>query len=126
MKPIEEHPHASASAAAAAPAAAAAAAPAAGGMMCGGIGAAKPADDDAQGVLQRITPALLEKLPRHANATPTLLSYATQVVAGRNYFLKIRLGSEVVHARVYRNLQDQLSLHSLQEGLSAEAPIAYF
>jgi len=41
--------------------------------------------------------------------------YATQVVAGTNYFLKINVGSgHYVHARVFKDLQQHLSLHSVQ------------
>ena len=128
MKPVEEHPHAAAAAATGAPAAASSsAAPAAAPKHnIGGIGQAKPADDDAKAVLTRATPLLHEKLPKHAGVQPELVSYALQSVAGRNYFMKVKFGAAVVHARVYRNLKDEVSLHSVQENQTVEAPIAYF
>ena len=129
MKPQEnEAPHharENAAAAAAHPATAAATATA--GLKLGGIGSAKPADDDARSVLTRVLPSLHEKVPALKSAgEPTLLSYATQLVAGRNYFLKAKFGETVIHARVYRDTQDQVSLHSVQEGKKVDDEITYF
>lgn len=130
MKPIEDHSHqqqqqAARASSASAPAAASAsvAVPA---HIVGGIGATHPADADAKAVLVRATPLLAEKLPKHAGTAPELVSYAVQTVAGRNYFMKIKFGAAVVHARIYRDLSDALSLHSVQEDKTLDAPIAYF
>ncbi|KAG7165819.1 Cystatin-B-like [Homarus americanus] len=57
----------------------------------------------------------------------TLLSYKTQVVAGTNYFAKVDIGEEeVVHMRVYKDLKQNLSLHSIQHPKAKEDDIAYF
>jgi len=49
------------------------------------------------------------------------------VVAGQNFFVKIDVGDgEFVHARIYRDLKNNLSVHSVQTGKSAHDEIAYF
>ena len=116
--------HPATAAAAASSSAPAAAAPAAGKM--GGIKAAKPADDTAKSVLTRALPAIVAKLPRLAGKTAEVVSYSTQVVAGTNYFLKIQFEGEVVHARVFINLQQEVTLHSVQENKTLESAIEYF
>jgi hypothetical protein len=132
MKPQEQHhaAAASSSAAAAAPAAAAAASaavvPAAAGLK-GAMGGFHAPDAEGLSVLDQVLPHLHAKLPQHKDAPATLLGYSTQVVAGKNYFLKIRFGADtVIHARVYVNLQRELSLHSVQEGHGVDQHIAYF
>jgi hypothetical protein len=51
------------------------------------------------------------------------------VVAGTNFFVKVCVNHETgehIHIRVFRSLQGQLSLHSVQEGKAHEDPIEYF
>jgi cystatin-A/B len=49
------------------------------------------------------------------------------VVAGINYFLKIDVGDgKQVHARVYKDLSQNLSVHSVQTGKTASDPLQYF
>lgn len=131
MKPQEEAPHharENAAAVAAHPATAAAAAAMLEAPICGGVGSARPADDESNSILSRVLPQLQEKLPQLQSAgAPVVLSYSSQVVAGKNYFLKLQFGSsQIVHARVFRSLQDQVTLHSLQENKSVADEIAYF
>ena len=114
--------HAAASAASAAPAAAASAA-----SVKGGVHAAQPADAESKSVLMRALPAIVEKLPHVAGQSYEVLSYATQTVAGKNYFLKVRFGGNtIVHARVWQNLGQEIKLHSVQENKTLEAPIEFF
>jgi len=123
MKPQEQHHAAAASASAAAAPAAAAAAP----KAAGAVGTFKPADADAQSVLDQILPELQARLMHLSGKPVTLLGYATQTVAGRNYFLKVRFGSDaVVHARVHMNLQKEIKLHSVQEGHKDDQVINHF
>lgn len=136
MKPQEhEAPHhaaENAAAAAAHPATAAAAAAASApaekrGPMVGGVGAVKPADDNAKSVLSQALPQIVAQLPQYANAAAELVSYSTQVVAGLNYFMKIRIGADkYIHARIWLSPAQEVTLHSVQEDKTLDAPIAYF
>lgn len=55
------------------------------------------------------------------------VSYATQVVAGINYFVKIAVAEgEYIHARIYRDLQRNVSVHSVQTDKSETDELAYF
>jgi hypothetical protein len=156
MKPQEQHSahHAAenAHAAAAHPATAAAAAtsaqPATAEAAAAASGASAPAvaaahlkgslgnvvqpDAEAQSVADRALPLIHAKLPHLSGAAPTLLLYATQLVNGKNYFLKLRFpaaaGAEarIVHARVHVSREQQLTLHSIQENQKDDQLIAYF
>jgi cystatin-A/B len=56
-----------------------------------------------------------------------LHSYATQVVAGTNFFLKINVGDGAfVHARVYRDLAQALSVSAVQTGKAEDDALEYF
>jgi len=39
-----------------------------------------------------------------------VLSYKTQVVAGTNYFFKLRMANMIFHARVYKDLKGNVSV----------------
>jgi len=50
-----------------------------------------------------------------------------QVVAGTNFFFKIDVGDgHYVHARVFRNLSQELSVHSVQTDKTENDALAYF
>jgi hypothetical protein len=122
MKPQEVHHHDHAVAASAS----AAALPLT-NVHKGAIGSIQPADAEGQSVLHRALPALHAKFPQYASLPATLISYTTQTVAGRNFFLKIRFGTDsIVHARVHVSLQSEVSLHSVQENQTEAAPINHF
>jgi len=120
MKPIEEKQ------AEAAPAAAAAPAPAVGGAKAGAVGGAKPADAEVNDIVTRVLAGLHDKLPAHAGKQPTVVSYAKQTVAGVNYFVKLAFGSEYVHARIFKSLQNEVSVHSVQTGKTQQDSIEFF
>ncbi|KAK3738652.1 hypothetical protein QZH41_014241, partial [Actinostola sp. cb2023] len=55
--------------------------------------------------------------------------YATQVVAGTNYFIKVDVGDSFVHIRVYLTLPhagSTLELSAVQVGKTKDDPIVYF
>lgn len=57
----------------------------------------------------------------------TAVSYKTQVVAGVNYFVKVRTGtddSDHLIVRIYKDLQGNVSYHSHQE-TTKDAEIFY-
>ncbi|XP_066957723.1 cystatin-B-like [Macrobrachium rosenbergii] len=94
-------------------------------MMCGGASETKPASEEIQAVMNEVRAAVEEKVG-FTLSKYELISYKTQVVAGTNFFAKIDLGDTHVHARVYRNLQGEISLHSVQHPKVLEDDIEYF
>ncbi|XP_042877742.1 cystatin-B-like [Penaeus japonicus] len=95
-------------------------------MMCGGTSEVKPYSEEVQQLLQTVKSELEEKMGQKLDQF-LLVSYKTQVVAGTNYFAKIDIGGEdLVHIRVYRNLQGDVSLHSHQHPKTREEDIHYF
>merc|ERR1712189_129522 len=96
-------------------------------MMCG-PSPVKPADDEAREILKTVKDALCEKTSHQGEAE--LLSYKTQVVAGTNYFMKVKFGDHVIHARIFQPLPhtgEAASLHSIDSAKhSHESEINYF
>ena len=62
----------------------------------------------------------------------TVISYTTQVVAGTNYFVKIRVNKDDdghLHARIYEKLPcygGETTLDSIVHGKKNDDPIEYF
>jgi len=92
----------------------------------GGLGNVKPIDSEALDVANKAKSAIESKAGTTFNTFhPT--QYATQVVAGVNYFFKIDVGDgKFVHARVFKSLSQELSVHSVQTDHSADDALSYF
>jgi hypothetical protein len=57
------------------------------------------------------------------------VSYAVQVVAGINYFIKVQtdlMGDHCVHLRVYQDLQQRLQLAGVQKAKKLADELTYF
>jgi hypothetical protein len=81
----------------------------------GGLSAAMAPDARAQAVLDKSLPLLHAQLPSLVGQSCTLLSYATQVVAGTNYFLKLQSEhGDLLHVRIYEDFQGNVQLTDLQ------------
>merc|ERR1711868_105781 len=97
-------------------------------MMCGGTTELKQPDDEARQVLSVIQSALLEKTGHSGKVD--LIGYKTQVVAGTNYFMKIKIGENYAHARVFVPLPHTgapAELHSVDGNAhTADSELAYF
>ncbi|XP_053645675.1 cystatin-B isoform X1 [Cherax quadricarinatus] len=103
--------------------------------MPGGTSEVKPPNEEVQQLLLSVKDQVEEKLGRSVSQFK-LLSYKTQVVAGMNYFAKsdqhincvqIDIGEEdVVHVRVYKDLKQKVSLHSLQHPKAHHDDLTYF
>jgi len=96
-------------------------------VLCGGVGNEdKAATEEVHNLAKQIQQSVHGKLNATFNVFEAI-AYRTQVVAGTNYFIKVHVGGEkYVHLRVYKNLQQQVSLHSVQEDKTKEEPITYF
>mmetsp|Transcript_6309 Transcript_6309/g.14535 ORF Transcript_6309/g.14535 Transcript_6309/m.14535 type:complete len:112 (-) Transcript_6309:223-558(-) len=79
-------------------------------VLCGGIGEEQEADDKARAIANELRGPVKVgcQLSDEECETYEVLSYSTQVVAGTNYFLKLRVGKEdspfVVHVRAFESL----------------------
>lgn len=73
--------------------------------LCGGLSGTKSGQDmetHIVGMISTLSPALLQLLDLDSGTELELHSYRSQVVAGVNYFTKLRVGDVFAHARIYR------------------------
>merc|ERR1712142_310986 len=95
-------------------------------MICGGTGDEKPADEQVQQHVANVKGQVEAKLGKSFPVFEAK-TYKSQVVAGRNYFVKVHVGdNKCLHLRIYHNLRDELHLHGVQQDLGLEDPVAYF
>ncbi|KAA3671528.1 cystatin-A/B, partial [Paragonimus westermani] len=98
-------------------------------MKCGGIGQARAPSAEEK---QKLETVLKKALPAHLGSSPTSLEVvevSTQVVAGTNYFAKVKLPNEYIHTRIYEKLPchgGELELHSIQRNKTHTDPLVYF
>lgn len=100
-------------------------APAGAGPRPGGL-KSKPADDEIRAIALAVKDSLEAALKTtYSEYEP--FEYATQLVAGMNYFIKLFVGSDdFLHVRVFKSLDGQLSLVRVFPGRTAESPLEYF
>ncbi|XP_036436764.1 cystatin-B-like [Colossoma macropomum] len=95
----------------------------------GGIGPEKPATPEVQKICDEVKQQVEQKTLRTFEVF-VAKSFATQVVSGTNYFIKMHVGGEeYVHLRVFQCLPHaghKLELHSVQTGKALNEPIVYF
>ncbi|XP_063150692.1 cystatin-B-like [Candoia aspera] len=98
-------------------------------MLCGGVGEPKAATAETQQIAQKIKSQLEEKENRSFE-TFEAVSYRTQMVAGRNIFIKVHVGNnEYFHVRVYERLPHEnkpLELTDYQSKKARHDDLAYF
>merc|ERR1711915_223383 len=91
--------------------------------MPGGVGKERPGDTETQQLLEGLRGEVEDKLGGKVEEF-TVISYATQVVSGINYFAKVRIGADkYIHIRVYNHWSGSLALHGVQKDKSLEEPI---
>jgi len=104
-------------------------------VMCGGISdSAGPPDEQAREVFAVVKADIIKKAiaGSHPNADQDnfeVIAVKTQIVAGINYFAKIRLGTGFLHAQVYAPLphtKEPPELVELKTSLSEDHPLEYF
>ncbi|XP_045924137.1 cystatin-B-like [Micropterus dolomieu] len=98
-------------------------------MMCGGTSPPAEADEKIQKICDIVKLHAEQKAGKTYDVF-TAKSYSTQVVAGRNYFIKVHVGGDDhVHLRVYEKLPcygGEILLSDMQQSKSHHDPIEYF
>ncbi|XP_049641415.1 cystatin-B [Suncus etruscus] len=98
-------------------------------MMCGGPSSTKPATAETQAIADQVRAQLEEKENRKFS-TFKAVEYKTQVVAGRNLFIKASPGDdEFTHLRVFESLPHEnkpLALHNYQMNKARQDELTYF
>ena len=70
-------------------------------MMCGGFGNARDADDKVKALAKEVKPEV-EKALGATYSQFEAVKFTTQVVAGTNYKIKVKVGNEqYVHIKVF-------------------------
>ncbi|XP_048850614.1 cystatin-B-like [Brienomyrus brachyistius] len=98
-------------------------------MLCGGLGNVQDATAEVQQICDEVKPYVEEKAGKTFDVF-TAKTFKTQVVAGKNYFIKVYVGgNDYIHLRVYQTLPhagNKLELHSLQTEKNDQDQLAYF
>ncbi|KAG2382615.1 hypothetical protein C9374_005195 [Naegleria lovaniensis] len=94
-------------------------------MKPGSIGNEHPADEEVKQVIDAVKGEVEQKLGKTLQKYEAL-KYATQVVAGTNYFVKVDTGDDVVHLRIYVHFSGSKQLHGVKTGETATSPIQHF
>ncbi|XP_060601061.1 cystatin-B-like [Ruditapes philippinarum] len=100
-------------------------------QMCGGAGDVMPADEEVKGYCNEVKADILKKAGKDSVEIFEPVHYRSQVVAGVNYFVKIRIGSggECLHARIFKGLPHtggNLEVSSVQTNKKVEDAVEYF
>ncbi|KAL7837900.1 hypothetical protein AOLI_G00263040 [Acnodon oligacanthus] len=95
----------------------------------GGIESEMSATPEVQQICDKVK-LQVEQTTSRTFAVFVAKSFATQVVSGTNYFIKVQVGGEeYAHLKVFQSLPHaglKLELHSVQTGKAADDPIVYF
>ncbi|XP_067674168.1 cystatin-B-like [Haliotis asinina] len=97
-------------------------------VKCGGASEEKVATENEQNLCDKVK-SDLESQTKKTFTTYTAISYRTQVVAGTNYFIKVDVGDEHYHLRIFVPLpytQNPASLDAYEAGHTAESELSYF
>ncbi|XP_057553294.1 cystatin-A isoform X4 [Hippopotamus amphibius kiboko] len=98
-------------------------------MMPGGLTEEKDATPEVQEIANKVKPQLEEKTNETYNEFEAV-KYKTQVVAGLNYYIKIRVGhNHYIHIKVFKSLpqeNESLTLSGYQTGKSKQDELKGF
>uniref|UniRef100_M3Y094 Cystatin A n=5 Tax=Mustelidae TaxID=9655 RepID=M3Y094_MUSPF len=98
-------------------------------MIPGGLTEAKPATPEIQEIANEVKPQLEEKTNETYEEFEAV-EYKTQVVAGINYYIKVRVGdNSYIHMKVFKGLPQQnstLTLTAYQTDKSKDDEITGF
>ncbi|XP_011445121.3 cystatin-A3 [Magallana gigas] len=97
----------------------------------GGLGRTKNATPEIQQLVDSVQDEIIGQLPLGYDREQPLqlhaVTYRDQIVAGRNYFIKVETGfGRYIHVRIYKDLSGNASVSSVQLQKSLADPIEYF
>ncbi|XP_045198070.2 cystatin-B-like [Mercenaria mercenaria] len=100
-------------------------------QMVGGIGESKDATPEVQGYCEEMKQEVLKKSGKESFDIYEAVTYKTQLVAGTNYFVKIKIhpNGECIHARIYQQLPHTggaLEVTSVQTNKQEADAVEYF
>jgi len=93
----------------------------------GGVGKTKPATPAVQELVSGLRDSIEEKAGKKFSVFE-VISYASQVVNGTNYFVKIKVGADsYIHVRIYKPLGGrQPEVVKMQRDQTLTSEITYF
>ncbi|XP_044141805.1 cystatin-B-like [Bufo gargarizans] len=98
-------------------------------FMCGGVGAEEPANPEVQALCDVVKPEFQVKSGVNA-AKFKAVSFKSQTVAGRNFFVKVDLGGgQFCHVRIFEPMPhtgEKASLSGFKLGKKKEDALGYF
>lgn len=98
-------------------------------MMCGGVGEVNAATDEVKAMVSELLGSVNEKTGKNYTDL-TALQYTSQVVAGTNFFVKVKANDgSFLHLRIFRPLphtKENPELHSVLENKSEDDVLGYF
>ncbi|XP_010591221.1 cystatin-A [Loxodonta africana] len=98
-------------------------------MMPGGLTEAKPATPEIQQIANEVKPQLEQKT-NETYKDFEAVEYKTQVVAGVNYYIKVRIGdNNYIHLKIFKSLpgeNESLTLTGYQTGKSKDDELKGF
>mmetsp|Transcript_53680 Transcript_53680/g.100603 ORF Transcript_53680/g.100603 Transcript_53680/m.100603 type:complete len:104 (-) Transcript_53680:53-364(-) len=103
-------------------------------MMAGAVGEAKVATPEVQDMCEKLKDSALKKAQETGwnglFSEFTATSFSTQVVAGTNYFVKVKVGDgKFIHMRAFQPLPhtgQPAAVHSLQLDKAEADPLLHF
>ncbi|XP_055356434.1 cystatin-A-like [Paramacrobiotus metropolitanus] len=94
----------------------------------GGLSKTKLVDPEVEEAVNAVSSQIKAKAKVPSGTTLLTAGYATQTVAGINYFVKIMLGPPIgrfIHAKIFMDLKGKYSLVSIRESGGGD-PITFF
>ncbi|XP_038071266.1 cystatin-A-like [Patiria miniata] len=94
--------------------------------ISGGLSGPLKANDEIQGYVDQVKYMAEAAVGRSFEKFEAKL-YRYQIVAGINYFVKVDTGDgKFVHVRLYKSLQGEVELNSIQDGKTETDKLEYF
>ncbi|OCT93616.1 cystatin-A isoform X3 [Xenopus laevis] len=92
----------------------------------GGLSEVREPTAEDQKLADQVKEDVVNKIGRNVS-TFEVVQVATQVVAGTNYFLKVKVAcDEFIHIRIYEDLQGKVELSDVKDGQTKDSPLVYF
>ncbi|OCT93614.1 cystatin-A [Xenopus laevis] len=92
----------------------------------GGLSEVREPTAEDQKLADKVKEDVVKKIGRNVS-TFKVVQVSTQVVAGINYFFKVKVGSvEFIHIRIYEDLQGNVKLSNVKDCQTIDSPLVSF